>query len=304
MSKKNFILGGIFIILLTAAYLYKHPLTEWRINRNKPDNFLATIDFDNINKMEIINKDKTIGLEKKGEKWHIINTKDFYVKPEIITQLIDEIKKAGNNDLEKVSANADKKAEFATDKENGVEIKFYNNDELKNDIIVGKTGGGFNSTYVSLPEGTETYLAKSALFGAINRDDWYDKTIFSVDKDKISSIRFQYPTREFTIEKKDDKWQGVLPYKFSVDKEKVAPIVDIMANLRAVRVPKQDFNGTGLEKNLIIIEAKGEGFNNVLMIGEANEDGDYYAKRGDSDNIYLISKEKRDELNKRIRDLR
>jgi hypothetical protein len=52
-----------------------------------------------------------------------------------------------------------------------------------------------------------------------------------------------------------------------------------------------------LEKNQLIVEALGEGVKNILMVGNDNGKGLFYAKKGDSDIIYLISKSDRDGLN-------
>jgi DNA mismatch repair protein MutH len=97
---------------------------------------------------------------------------------------------------------------------------------------------------------------------------------------------------------------GSVPYKFPVDEEKISKIVDIMAGLTAVEIPAQTFDGTGLEKNSIIVQATGDGIDNTIMIGDANADGLYFAKSSRNDNIYLVSKENRDELDQRIRDLK
>ena len=78
-----------------------------------------------------------------------------------------------------------------------------------------------------------------------------------------------------------------------------------MSNLTAISIPEQTFDNTGLEKNNIIVEATGEGINNTIMVGDAEDDEEsrYYIKRGDSDNIYLITKEQRDALDNQIWDL-
>ncbi|MBU4026105.1 DUF4340 domain-containing protein, partial [Patescibacteria group bacterium] len=118
-------------------------------------------------------------------------------------------------------------------------------------------------------------------------------------------------------EKLEYEWEGISPYEFSVDENKIDEILNIMSNLIAAKIPEQTFDGTGLEKNLIIAQATGEGIDNILMVGGALQNGStalrdyganaeeelYYAKKGDSDNIYLITKEQRDELDKNIKDL-
>ena len=352
MNKKNLILGGVLIILIAIAYLYQGPIKDWRQSLGKPDNFLAIVDINQINKIEIIKNGETTVLEKMGDPsassgqgWKIGGTKDFYVKQDLADSLKNGLNEAVEADIELASGNKEKKSDFQTDLESGVNVKLSQGDGIVADFVVGKRGVDFTSAYISEPESDNTYIIAADISGVFSHGDWYDKTIFSTDKEKISKIRFQYPNREFTIEAVADKkiaeegaenieitkiWEGVLPYKFSVDKEKIDKILNIMSNLTAVEIPEQIFENTGLEKNLIIAQATGEGIDNTLMIGDvyktAEEDeglrngstasaeaGDYgaiageelyYAKRGYSDNIYLITKEQRDELDKRIRDLR
>ncbi len=69
-----------------------------------------------------------------------------------------------------------------------------------------------------------------------------------------------------------------MPNNFSVSTDKIDPILSIMSDLTAVKIPEQTFNNTGLEKHLIIIQATGEGIDNTLMVGTADKDNNYFAK--------------------------
>ncbi len=304
MNKKNLILGGFLVILIAMAYVYQGPFKDWRANLGKPDNFLADINVNEIDKIEVDHNEKVTILEKLEENWKIFNTKDFYVKDSIMGSMFDNLKQAVKEDLELVSTNKDKKSEFQTDEESGIHVRLWQGEELLKDFIVGKLAGDYVSTYISQPEADKTYLVKINLNSSFDRDDWYDKTIFSSDKEKISKVRFQYPTREFTIEKQEDAWTGILPYAFEVDEDEINETLDIMSNLTAAKIPEQTFAGTGLDEHSIIIQATGEDIENTLMVGGDNGEEFYYAKKGDSDNIYLITEEQRDELDKRINDLR
>ncbi len=309
MSKQNIILGIIFISLLGLAFAYQ-PLKDWYVNRQKDKNFFVDINFDEINKMEI-EGEKKIVLIREGDKWKIDGTKDFYLNEGHATRIKDAFEEAKKNNLDVISENKEKKEQFLTNGK-GVRVKLFKDDNLVCDFIVGKLASDFRSTYILKPESNKTYLVKANFNGAFNHDDWYDKTIFSTSKNKITKIRMQYPNREFTIEKIKDgdkeKWEGVLPYKFTVDEKKIDKILDIMTSLRATKIPEQKFEGTGLEKHLIIVEASGDDVDNIIMIGDIYKDKSgkelYYAKKGNSDNIYLITKKQRDELNKTIKDLK
>lgn len=307
MDKKTLKLGGILIILIVLAYLYQGPLAEWRSSLGKPKNFLAGINAELIDRVEIAKNEKVTVLEKHDSRWKIGGTKDFYIEESLAASLIDNLKKAAQTETELASANKEKKGEFQTD-ESGINVKLYQGDDNAADFVIGKRAADFTSTYVSQPESDNTYAIKADLYSVFGRSDWHDKTIFSSVKEKINKIRLQYPDREFTVEKTTadgaDKWEGTIPYKFSVNKDKIDKILDIMSNLTAAEIPEQKFEGTGLEKHLIIIQAAGEGIDNAIMIGGDNGEEFYYAKKSDSDNIYLITKEQRDALDKRIGDLK
>ncbi|MFH1822854.1 MAG: DUF4340 domain-containing protein [Patescibacteria group bacterium] len=303
MSKKNLILGLVLIILIALAYAYQGPLKDWRSNLGKPKNFLAKIDIEKIDRIEVIKNDEVITLEKRDMRWKVADTKGFYVVDDLANRLETALRDAGIVKLELVGSNNEKKGEFQTDS-TGTEVKLFSGDKILTDFVVGKLATDYVSTYISKPGTDETYSLKVNLSSVFNQTDWRDTTIFNSNREQINKFRFQYPNREFTIEKKDEVWSGTIPYEFPVEQEEIDKIIDIMANLTSVEIPEQEFTGTGLDKHLIIVEASGEGVNNTIMVGNANENNLYYAKRGDSDNIYLITKEQRDILDRTITSLR
>ena len=302
MNKKTLILGGILIILTTLAYLYQGPLKKWQAGLGKERNFLAKVDVKSIDKIEIIKDGKTVTLERAGDRLKVGGTKDFYVEKSTADSLVNKLEEATKADLELVSSNKDKKSELKTD-DSGVTVKLYQTGNMIMDFIIGKMGNDFSSTYISTANTDKTYSIGVNL-SVFNQPEWRDRTIFSSDKEKINKIRFQYPSGEFTIEKVGELWKGAKPYSFSVSKEKIDKILDVMSNLTALEIPEQNFAGTGLEKNNLIIQATGDGVDNTLMVGDSNGEELYYAKNGISDNIYLISKDTRNELNKKIQDLK
>ncbi len=303
MSKKNLLLGGILIILIVVAYLYHGPLKEWRESLGQPKNFLANVNVDEIEEILVINNGQETILEKSGENFKVSGTKDFYVKDRIAKEIISSLAEATEAKLELVSNNKEKKNEFQTD-ENGFQIKIYQSGKQVADFIVGKMAPDYESIYISPNGADNTYIIEADLRSPFNQSEWRNDEIFFSDKEKINKIRFQYPTREFTIEKKDDKWQGTIPYGFAVSNEKIEEILNIMSNLTAAGIPEQDFSKSGLDQHLIIVQATGEGVDNTIMVGVADEDNSYYVKKASGDNIYLITEEERDELDKQIWELR
>lgn len=295
MSKKTLILAIILVALIVLAYGYQGPLKKWQSDLGKPKNILAEIKIDSVDKIKIIEPGKTLILIKQGEKWKYDNTKDFYVDASVMTKVLAELKSAASSEMELISNSQERKSEFKTDG-SGLEIKIYQADREVVDFIIGAAAGV--DSYISRPESAATYAVKADLGGAFKPAEWRDFTIFSTPAEKINKIRFQYLNREFTVELKNGQWGGVLPDKFAVKAEKIKPVLDIMSNLEAREIPAQVFTGTDLDNHFIIVQATGEGVNNTLMVGGLTKGGLYYVKRGDSDNIYLITKQERDELDK------
>jgi hypothetical protein len=300
MDKKNTILAASLAILILATIAYKAPLTQ---KAQQPEVNILTVDqLNSADEIILESADKNFSIKKEGERWKVSNTKSFYADNEKVSRFLSAIKKTGEESLELVSVSSSKKDQLLPKNSSiAVTIKKSGNKEIE--VVVAKAPSRSGS-YISLAGKNETYLTKTDIVTLVGADDWIDLTIFSGNKDDINRLRLQYPGSEFAMEKKDDKWSGVKPFIFPVSSNKIDEILDIMTNLQGVKIPTQDYKGTGLEKNLIIVQASGANINNTIMVGEADKDGNYFAKRGDSDNIYLITKKQRDELVKKINDLR
>lgn len=291
------------MLLIIAAVVYQGPFAEWRSGLSKPKNFLAKIDASKIDKIEIIREGKTIELDKQGDKWKIAGEKDFFAASDAVADLQNKLSEMAKADLDLASSNKEKKADFKTDG-GGTKVKLINRNDTVAEFILGDRSSDYLGAYIAEINSGNTYKINCDIFDLFNRDEWRDLTIFAFDKEKINKIRFQYPDREFTVEKKDGKWSVATPQKMDINQDKIEKILDVVSSLRAEEIPEQNFAGTGLEKHSIIVQISGEGIDSAIMTGGKNKDGQYYAKKGDSDNIYLISGEQRDELNKKIEELK
>ncbi len=304
MNTKNLKLFLLLIVLAAAAYAYQGPYQDWREKSRKPKNMFSALDAEKISKISIASAGKTTELERLDGRLRVGGSKGFFVRQDIADDVLKKLKEAGTSDLSVASVNPDKKSDFQLEDPNVLRISLFEGDATTSEFLVGGAGSDFTSAYVALPDIKEIYRLNVNLRSLFDREEWRDTTIFSSDREKITKIRFQYPTREFTVEKKDGSWQGTIPKKFEVKAEKLEEILAIMSNLTSQGIPDQSFNKTGLEKSAIIVQATGEGVDNTIMIGKEDGKERYFAKRSDSDNIYLVSKEQVRSLDKRPEDLK
>lgn len=290
-------------MLVVLAYVYQGPLKKWQKNLGKPKNFIAMVNFDQVDKIEIIKPGEKNVINKKDGKWSLENLKGFPADENQVKGLIDGLKASSKDELELISVNKEKKIDFLTD-DSGITLNLFSEGKSLLGMTVGKNGADFNSTYISKADANETYLVKENLAALLDTPSFADNTIFKTDKSKIAKVRFQFQKNGFTIEKKDGKWISADAKKTLLKTEKVDKILQTMSDLAAVEIPEQTFKGTGLEKNNLIVEATGEGVKNLLMVGDPNKKLEYYAKKGDNDFIYLISKDQRNSLDKKVEDLK
>jgi hypothetical protein len=302
MSKKNLILGGILIVLVAFAWIWSGPLQDWKQTKKAEKSFLAGVNLAKINKI-IIDKDgQKTELDKDADTWTINGVKNFGVDKTAAGALNSALSEIGTLPLETVSANADKKISFGTD-DQGVKVEIEQSG-ANFDLVIGKATADYAGTYLAQPSLNKTYEVALDLNSIFGRDDWRDLTIFSFLKERANKVRFQYPDRQFTAEKVNNKWAGTQPKKFDVAENKINTVLGFLESLKAAKIPAQSFANTGLEKHSIIIQATGDGFDNTIMIGDCNKDNLCYAKTAANDNIYLISKSDRDALNKKMTDLK
>jgi len=295
MKKNNLILGAILLVLVGLALVYSGPFKTWQDKRSQPKNYLSGIDFSKVNKIEIGPNAKTV-LAKQGEDWKVgTDVKAINASPSSIEQMMTQLKSAQKNPLELVSTNKDRKSEFQTDG-SGIEVSFFQGDN-KTTVVVGKMTSDYVSSYLSRPDDDKTFRTTSAnLWSVFMSEEWRDLAIFkSGDSAKVQKIRLQLAGKQFNLEKKGEDW---FDGKIKLNKDKISKVLARMTELNAVKIPTQDFKPTGLDKATVIVQATGDGIDNTIMIGKEDGQGQFYAKRGDSDLIYLISKADRDELNK------
>ena len=322
MSKTTLRLIIILIVLWGAAYIYKGPMNNQGSSGNNPTNLLVDVNTETISEIQV-NRDGVITiLKKEGNKFKIDGTKNFYVNEETSEKILEGIENAKLATLELISSEEDKKTEFGT-AENGISVSFIDESGEAVNVIVGKLANNFIDTYISLPQTPDTYSIGENLVKLFDRDDWKDKTMFKNNSSKVTKVRLQYPNTQYVMEKINDKWEVVEPSKFNVNQSAIEEIVKVMTDLKAVQIPAQTFEGTGLEKHTLIVQVTGEEIDNTIMVGDqkplldtpndnkknpfsqvnTEEKELFYAKKGDSDNIYLISKEDKDALDKTIQEL-
>ncbi len=300
LNKKNYILFIVLIALLAVSWLYIFPYQKKEPALN---NFLAQVDISNLNKILVTQNDTIITINKSNGVW-TVEPDNWPMEQTLADALVETLTNLTTLKFEEVSLKPEKKKTFQTD-ESGLQITLYEDNAEVANFVIGKIASDYQSTYLSKNDIDSTYQIKETLVRAFDIENWKDKTIFSLNVEKIKSITFKYPTYEFAITNEPDSkgelyWRVVDPLT-RLNKDKTEEMKDTLINLEASNIPEQNLQKLG--KNNLIITIKTEDTEDSLVIGDL-QNNEYFVKKQSTGRIFLISKTDRNSLFKQIKDLK
>lgn len=180
MGKKNLILGGVLIIMVVLAYLYQGPFKKWQASSNRPVNFLASVDISKVDRI-VIGGEKEVTLQKGGDGWLVAGGKGFKADSAAVSSALGKINEAGAAQLELVSTNKGRKANFKTDG-SGIQARLYEGEKEVVALNLGKASNDFITSYVGRAGDDNTYqFAGVNLYSVFSLADWRDKE----DRDRL-----------------------------------------------------------------------------------------------------------------------
>ncbi len=205
-DKKEYIILILTIILLTAIWIYTKSNSN-RMNYILPK--IPSIKKQNIDKIIIVNKNNKFILNKKNKIW-FIQKQNYLADSEKIVNMLNDIHNLELTTL--VSKNKDY-VRYWLDREDGIMVSMYSGNKKIIDIVIGKLGPNYTSTYIRLDGKPDIYLAHGNLRLSfdVDLDELRDKKILSFNKDAVNKIVIKYNGKSLIFDKKkqkDDKWNN------------------------------------------------------------------------------------------------
>lgn len=291
MNKKNLILLIILLVLGGVAGIYQYLWLPKTADSATQENWLAKVDLAQADKMIIQREGKETVLNKDGARWRVVGEGVWYVEDILVDNLKNNWATATSSKMFVVSNDKKTKTDFKTD--GSLNVKLLSGDKLLTELSIGLTRAGY--TYVAKANFDSTFEVGGDLRSAFDYDEWRDLSIFSGGADIIKQIKITQNKTSISLKKEGDNWQLVGNAKIKLNQDKVARIASLMGELSANSIPDQKSNNTGLDKNNWTVEAMGDGFKNVLIIGQEamrgkEVSGDLFVKSATNANIYLLGK--------------
>jgi hypothetical protein len=228
MKKNTYILIGLFVILLIAAFFVLQKPGEQSAS-SASTGFLIVIDSVSVDKIEIKTPKFFLVIEKRGTEWYITQPINYKANQTSVGQIIHQIK---NLEVKSTVSNKPEKHSVFQVDQSGTEVKVYEKGIEKISFVLGKMAASYAESYARRLNSDEVLLVEGANSYMFSRPikDWRDKTIFTTPKESIKEVQYQYGDTTFSMAFKDSTW---LIGKDKVQQSVIDGILSSLSNLQA-----------------------------------------------------------------------
>ncbi len=228
-DKREYIILISLIAILTCIWIYTKTSNN-KIHYKLPT--IPSINKQKIDKIIIQKKNFKLIMKKiKNNNW-IIEKKHYVVDKTKINNMLDDMHNLKLTTL--VSTKRDY-ARYWLDKDAGINISMYANGNKKIEIVLGKLGPNYNTSYIRLDDNPDIYLARGNLRLSfdVDVDEMRDKRLLSFNEREISSIIFQYKELQYIFKKQNI--EGKIQWEFNNKNINLNKIKSILKELKSIQ---------------------------------------------------------------------
>ncbi|MEM9339125.1 MAG: DUF4340 domain-containing protein [Bacteroidota bacterium] len=168
---------------------------------------LVSIDTAKVSKIEISSPKGTVKLSKAANGWEVaLGSEKKAAREGSIKNMLSTLNTIKPGRL--AARKEDKWKDYAVDSA-GTRVQVFDGDNILTDIVLGRFGvQGQQSfyTFVRLTEDENVYVANNFMKMSILEEpnDYRNSELFSLQKDSLVSVTFDYPDSAFTLTKSTD----------------------------------------------------------------------------------------------------
>jgi len=322
--KKSLILLAVAAIICVIVYVdYARKPTDVTGDRSITGRVMDIQAFDDVSSKTVARievtppgKQEAVVLEKDGGEWKVKSGDRLYrlakyKADQLFGTLPGEEKKTeleGPLTLQFQARNPENHAEFDLTEEKATRVKFYDSDgKMLSDVLIGKSGTDWQTSFVRFPGKDEVYLAPIRLsdnFSGADVGAWRDKRLFPDLKiEDVVAIRVddRASTRTYALAKRPDEESGAVtwwvtePFEAKARQSTADSMARTLVNLNAAQFVTGDEADTAdFDPPTLIarFDVKDEPTEVELVVGaeSSGSKGQYYAKTNRSDDVVLVYK--------------
>jgi hypothetical protein len=250
--------------------------------------------------------DTTAVLAKADDVWFVTSEDSLPAEVRAVDEIFNNVSRFSRKDM--ISSNPEKRALYQVDS-TGVFVTFHDagGDTLVR-FVVGKRGPDYQSTYVRDVASGDVVLAPGYLPPVFDRGKrtWQDRTVYSLEPDAVTEITIRRPGETLALRRDSaGEWFVSEPESAACNRDRMTRLVRSLAYLRGDELAgRMPVPASGLsEPDSSIGFGTADGLREELFFGNRNEDDRTFAKRADSEIVYLLSSHKVGAMLPRLQEL-
>lgn len=201
-SNKTYLLAFIFIALAVIAYFITADRGERTATYKIKEKQFFTIDSASVDKFTLERNGKKVTLSKVGTIWRVTEPVDYPAFSQFIMQAIANLKRYKIES--RVSDNPSNKDKFGFNDTNYLKLTVFQGGNQLGVMLIGGMSPGAAQTFVKKTDSDEIFLASEFVRNDFVKEDfvndWRDKIIVSIPRNKMKSIEFISSSDNYKIE--------------------------------------------------------------------------------------------------------
>jgi len=306
MNRKTLIALAVLGILVVVAVVVTRQPEKGQVTgeRPRPVPKLAAGSFDTLT---VTKGTSTTTIKKEGDSYKITAPAAYLADQGVAKTAFESLEKLEFGTI--VTDQKPKHAEFEVD-DKALKVVVKKGEQTLAELLVGKSVGG--NTLVRVPGKDEVWQALGSFRYSLDRDTtgWRDKTISTFPQGDVEKVELKTRDHGHATVKKEsgDKW-SVVESTVKVDKMDNTVPTGIVSALGSWTTndfaddAKPDATGLANPENAVTVSLKG-GKTVSVLIGNKKGSDDFYVKKADAPQVYLVKKYNLDRIDKKPIDLR
>jgi hypothetical protein len=280
---RYYVLPTIAVVLVV---LYFIPMLS-----SKGHSYLVNLSKETIREIEVKRDDILYRFQNSGESWQMVEPLRWKADEGKIKNLIEKVLKTRLENP--ITSDKDRYKDYkVTDSDDYITLKTQRSSET---IMVGKRGPKYSLVYVRRKGDRSVYLVDASFVDALpeSRDEFRDRTILSLDKKDIKTVRWTLSKDSFSMRKEKDGWYSGEGER-KLPEERVSAYLNALSSITASGFPEKDELPEGAtEEGVLQITADRD---YLLKLFKAKEN--YFILY--EDHLYKISEFRKNELFRKV----
>lgn len=299
MKRQHLTILGLVLVLLGGVYLAtERPFAVRRgAGGLMPVNLLfADFSADDAERITVSGPSDWVALVREPLGWMIEGEPRRHADDSKVSEALQKISELTTSDL--VSMIPDKHEVFEVNAEKGTRVTAAaGSDLVLADLVIGKPGPDFMSSYVRKADGSDVYLSGHGLSFALRPDEafWRDRKLMSFSTEDVTRLSVECREAAFVVTRDGDGgWRLTAPDELAADTSEVEKLLGHLANLNASgfaddRSPSECGLAlvAGGEPEATVTVELSSGPAQTVYIGLRDEDV-YCVRRADRETIYEL----------------